>query len=164
MPSMLRVRWSRPPVRWGVVIAICLSGAACRPADPALQIAVDERLARDPVTAPLNIDISVTRGVIHLAGEVTSRNQQRHIVELARSVDGVKDVVDEMHLSDAAIVAAVKRALSDDPLVGKIPIDVTSSRGTVSLMSDQTDKEQRARAREISAKVDGVKQVEDLMR
>lgn len=161
---MLRVRSARTPVSGVVVMSICVSTAACRPADPALQIAVDERLSRDQETAPLSIDISVTRGVIHLAGEVTSRDQQRRTVELARSVEGVKDVVDEMHLSDATIVAAVKRALSDDPLVGKIPIEVTSSRGTVRLVSDQTDKDQRARAREISAKVDGVKQVEDLMR
>lgn len=145
-----------------MVIGMC--AAACRPADPALQIAVDERLSGDPATAPLSIDISVLRGVIHLAGEVTSRDEQRRIVELARSVDGVRDVVDEMHLSDAVIVAAVKRALADDSLVGTVPIEVASSRGMVSLMSDQTDKDQRARARQIAATVDGVKQVEDLMR
>ena len=159
--------WGRPARRRGARVAAMLIGAcaaSCRPADPALQIAVDKRLSDEPATAPLSIDISVTRGVIHLAGEVSSRDEQRRIVQLARSVDGVRNVVDEMHLSDAAIVAAVKRALADDPLVGKVPIDVTSSGGTVSLMSDQTDKDQRARAREVSAKVDGVKQVDDLMR
>ena len=62
------------------------------------------------------------------------------------------------------IAAAVRRALAADPLVGRVPIDVASSHGNVSLTSEQTDKEQRARATEIAAKVDGVARVDDLMR
>ncbi len=143
-------------------LGVCAVG--CRPADPALQIAVDERLSRERDTALLSLDIGVNRGVIHLAGEVSSREQRRRIVELARSVDGVKDVVDEMHLSDEVIAAAVRRALAADPLVGRVPIDVASSRGIVSLMSEQTDKDQRARASEIAATIDGVARVDDLMR
>jgi osmotically-inducible protein OsmY len=69
-----------------------------------------------------------------------------------------------MHPSDAAIVAAVRSALSADALVGSVPIEVDANRGNVRLMSDQTDKDQRARAIELSTKVDGVKHVEDRMR
>ena len=138
--------------------------AACGRTDPAVQIAVDQRLSADAETAPLSLDISITRGVVRLAGEVASREQSRHAVELARSVDGVKDVVDDMHLSDETIVAAVKRALAADPLVGRVPIEVDANGGHIRLMSDQTDKDQRARAMELAAKVDGVRQVEDRMR
>ena len=80
------------------------------------------------------------------------------------SVRGVKNVIDEMRLSDAAIVAAVKRALAADPLVGKIPIDVDSSAGNIRLRSDQTGKDDRTRAVEVASKIDGVTHVEDLMR
>ena len=161
---MLSLRAARSP---GVRVAVMWLGvcaAACRPSDPALQIAVDERLSHDRETGWLSLDIAVNRGVIHLAGEVSSRDQRRRIVELARSVDGVKDVVDAMHLSDEVIAAAVRRALAADPLVGHVPIDVAARRGIVSLMSEQTDKDQRVRAREIAAKVDGVARVDDLMR
>ena len=148
-----------------VVVLLCvIIPAACGRTDPAIQVDVDARLSADPATAPLSLDISINRGVVRLAGEVNSREQRRRAVELARSVDGVKDVVDEMHPSDAAIVAAVKSALSADPLVGSVPIEVDATRGNVRLMSDQTDKEQRARAMELSTKVDGVKHVEDRMR
>ena len=138
--------------------------ASCGRSDPAIQGAVDSQLSVDATTATLSLDISVTRGVVHLAGVVASRDQQRRAVELTRSVRGVKDVVDEMHLSDAAVAAAVKQALLADPVVGKVPIDVDSTNGYTRLMSDQTNKEERARAVELAKKIDGVTQVEDRMR
>jgi osmotically-inducible protein OsmY len=76
----------------------------------------------------------------------------------------VEHVIDEMRLSDAAVVAAVKRALAADPMVGKIPIDVDSSAGNIRLKSDQTGKDDRTRAVEVASKIDGVANVEDLMR
>jgi hyperosmotically inducible protein len=150
-------------IRCGAIV-LCLLTAACGPTDPAIQTAVDAQLAVDTVTAPLSVDISVNRGVVRLSGEVESRDQQRRAVELARSVRGVKNVIDEMHLGDAAIVAAVKRALAADPLVGKIPIDVDASAGNIRLRSDQTGKDDRTRAVEVASKIDGVTHVEDLMR
>jgi osmotically-inducible protein OsmY len=137
---------------------------ACAHTDPSIQVAVDSQLTVDATTAPLNIDVSVSRGVVHLSGEVTSREQSKRAVELTRSVRGVKDVVDEMHLSDAVIAATVKRMLAEDPLVGKIPIDVVSTNGHTVLSSAQTSKEDRTRAIEIATKVDGVTHVEDGMR
>lgn len=148
-----------------VVVLLCvIIHAACGRTDPAVQTAVDERISADAGTAALSLDISINRGVVRLAGEVTTAEQRRRAVALARSVDGVKDVVDGMHLSDATIVAAVKSALAADPLVGKVPIEVDANRGNIRLMSDQTDKEQRARAMELAANVDGVTHVEDRMR
>jgi osmotically-inducible protein OsmY len=73
-------------------------------------------------------------------------------------------VVDDMYLSDETIVAAVRTTLAADPLLSGVPIEVDSSGGHIRLMSDQTDKDQRARAMDLSAKVDGVKHVEDRMR
>ena len=148
-----------------VVLLLCVGvHAACGRTDPAVQIAVDQRLSADAETAPLSLDISINRGTVRLAGEVSSREQSRRAVELARSVAGVKDVLNDMHLSDATIVAAVRRALAADPLVGKVPIEIDANRGNIRLMSDQTDKAQRARAMELSAQVDGVTHVEDRMR
>lgn len=145
-------------------VVVCIAAAACGESDPAIQTAVDAQLSVDSVTAPLSVDISVTRGVVRLTGEVASRDQQRRAVELTRSVRGVRNVIDEMRLSDVAVVAAVKQALAADSLVGRIPIEVDSSGGNIRLMSDQTGPDDRARAREVASKVDGVKHVEDRMR
>src|SRR4029079_4960008 len=119
---------------------------ACGRTDPSLQIAVDQALSGDPATAALNIDIFANKGVVHLAGEVESREQERRAVAVARSVGAARDVVDELRLTDAAIVDAVKRALAADPLVGRIPIEVDSSRGNIRLSSAQTGPDDRKQA------------------
>ena len=150
-----------------VLVSVLIAGAlltACTQTDPSIQVAVDAQLAVDATTAPLSIDISVSRGVVHLTGEATSRDQRDRAVELARSVRGVKDVVDDMHLSDDVITATVKQMLAADPMVGKIPIEVVTRNGRTSLSSAQTSKEDRIRAVDIAKKVDGVTHVEDLMR
>jgi osmotically-inducible protein OsmY len=149
------------------VAVVLLSGAliaACAETDPAIQAAVDAQLSVDGATTALSLDISVTRGVVHLVGAVASREQQRRAVELTRSVRGVKDVVDNMNLSDASVVAAVKQALAADPIVGRIPIEIDSTNGYTRLTSDQTSKDERTRAVEIARQIDGVTQVEDRMR
>ena len=155
MPSMLRA---------ATILLFTALLAACTRTDPAIQAAVDSQLSVDSATAALSLDISVNRGVVHLAGVVESRDQQWRAVELTRTVGGVKDVVDDMHLSDAAVAAAVKQALQADPIIGKVPIDVDSTNGYTRLMSDQTTKDDRTRALELAKKVDGVTQVEDRMR
>ena len=165
MPSMCRVRSSsRALARLFIVLIAGALFTACTETDPSIQVAVDAQLAVDGTTAPLSIDVSVSRGVVHLAGEATSREQRNRAVELARSVRGVKDVVDDMHLSDAVITATVKRMLAADPMIGKIPIEVVTTNGRTLLSSAQTSKEDRTRAIEIAEKVDGVTHVEDGMR
>jgi osmotically-inducible protein OsmY len=147
-----------------VLFAVFITTAACGSTDPALLITIDLRLAADPMTAMLGLDVSVTRGIVRLEGEVNSPAQRRRVIELARTVPGVKNVIDAMYPGDEAIATTVRHALASDPLVGRIPITVTARHGTVQLISDQTGKEDRMRAVEIAAHVEGVKKVEDLMR
>lgn len=145
-------------VLYGVLVA------ACGHTDPAIQMDIDARLSADRVTAPLGLDIAVTRGRVRLEGEVNSQEQRSRAVNLARGVPGVKEVVDAMHFSDATVIAAVTEALAADPLVGRIPFTVRARAGTVQLISDQTGKDDRVRAVEVASRVNGVEHVEDLMR
>ena len=147
-----------------VIVLCAVVATACSRTDPAIQVAVDKALSANADTAPLSIDISVSGGVVRLAGAVASRDQEHRAVAVAQSVRGVKNVIDEMYLNDAGIVNAVKQALAADPLVARIPIEVDSTRGYVRLMSDQTGPDDRKRAVAIASKVDGVSQVEDRMR
>ena len=153
-------------MRMRILSAVPLCGLlvmACGHTDPAMQIDVDARLSADPVTAPLGLDIAVSRGIVRLEGEVSSPEQRRRAMDVAR-VPGAREVVDAMYVSDTSVVAAVRQALAADSLVGKIPFTVNARRGRVQLISDQTGPEDRARAVEIASHVDGVTHVEDLMR
>jgi osmotically-inducible protein OsmY len=150
-------------LRHAVLISVLVAGA-CSRTDPSLQIEVDQALSAQSETNALSVDISVNRRIVRLSGEVASRDQEQHAVAAARSVPGVRDVVDGLRLSDATIVAAVKQALAADPLVGRIPIEVDASNGNVRLISDQTGPDDRKQAVAIASKIDGVRQVEDRMR
>ena len=75
-----------------------------------------------------------------------------------------RSVIDDMYLSDTAIVDAVRKTLASDEILANVPIQVDSAGGNVSLTSDQTTREHRKRAVAIASKVDGVKHVEDRMR
>jgi len=147
------------------VVPLCgVLVVACGHTDPATQIDIDARLAADPITAPLGLDIAVSRGIVRLEGEVDSPEQRHRAVDVARGTPGAKDVVDAMYVSDTFVAAAVTQALAADPLVGRIPFTVNASRGRVQLISDQTGPDDRSRAVAVASGVDGVTHVEDLMR
>ena len=148
----------------GALLVCCALGAACGHTDPAVQIEIDVRLSADRITAPLGLDIAVSRGHVRLAGEIQSQEQRQRALDVARSVPGVKEVADAMHFSDAAVSAAVRHALASDPLVGRIPFTVTAHEGAVQLISDQTGPDDRVRAVEVASRVTGVQRVDDLMR
>ena len=147
-----------------VLVCVTVLIAACSRTDSELQAAVDAELAIDAETGTLPLEVSVADGVVGLAGAVRTVAQQRRAVAIARAVDGVVTVRDDMHLENSVLVDAVKAALAADPLVGRVPITVTARQGTVELISDQTSEPDRVRAVEVASTVDGVKRVEDLMR
>jgi hyperosmotically inducible protein len=157
---------SRPPrlAAWIVVAALAAFAAACGRLDSEVRSDVEARLARDPETSSLHVAIAVRRGVVHLSGETRTRREQARAVELARGVEGVSDVENNMWLNDAVVVEAVKQALASDEMVGAIPIDVEARRGVVRLTSDATNRDERQRAVAIAKQVDGVTQVDDFMK
>ena len=145
-------------------IFLIIASAACGRTDPALLAAVSAQLAADPTIAPLRIDVSVARGVVHLRGDTNSRVEQERAIEIARAVRGVRDVVNEMHISDERITENVKKALGTDQMLTGVPIDVDATDGHVRLHSSQTNRDQRERAVQVTKAVEGVTSVEDRMR
>jgi hyperosmotically inducible protein len=146
----------------GVAIAVLAFG--CGRTDPALLSAVSAQLAVDPTIATLRLDVSVARGVVHLRGDTNSRAEQERAIEIARAVRGVREVVNEMHISDERIAENVRKALTADQVLVDVPIDVDSADGHVRLHSSQTNSDQRQRAVQLAKAVEGVTSVEDRMR
>jgi hyperosmotically inducible protein len=146
-----------------LLIVACVT-LACARSDSELRAAVETQIAIDPVTAPARIAVAATNGVVRLSGETSTREEERKAVELARSVRGVKDVVNELRLSNDAVQEAVRQALAADPMVGHIGIDVAAGGGVVHLRSDETNKEERQRAVAVASAVDGVTLVHDFMK
>ncbi len=137
---------------------------ACGRSDSEVQGAIQSQLAKDPVTAPLKLSVDVAKGVVTLAGETKTGAEQARATEIARSTEGVSDVVNAMRINDGTLADAVRKALAADPVLAGVPIEVDSRNGYVRLISNDTNRDQRERAFAVASKVDGVKEVEDRMK
>jgi osmotically-inducible protein OsmY len=138
--------------------------AACAVSDEDIHREIQTRLATLPMTEGRPPVIDVQQGVVRLSGKAATRDVQEQAMRQARSVKGVKVVVNDMWSSNTALIEKVKAALAVDPLVGAIPIQVDARVDTVYLMSDRTNEGHRKRAIQVAMAVEGVNRVEDLMK
>ena len=81
------------------------------PSDDALTQSVQTKIKADPQRATAPISVSTTNGVVALTGEVISAANKSHAEELAKSVEGVKSVTNNITVKVPAPVIA-----QDDPL------------------------------------------------
>lgn len=152
-------------LRLALVCAVTVLSMACTVSDDEIRREVQARLAKIPDVANPAPTVDVRDGIVRLSGRTTaSHDVQVEAMRLARSVEGVKVVANEMWVGNAVITDKVKAALAMDPLVGAIPIEVEARGDTVYLKSDQTNEGQRTRAIQIASSVEGVSRVEDLMK
>ena len=148
------------------LIVACLSAVlcfACVLSESEIQRDVRERLDADPALAKVELSIEVKNRVVYLSGRTFTQEQQRRAVAAARG-RGIKLVVNHMSLINSALIDKVKQALAADERIGNIPIDVDAEGTIVRLKSDKTNSDDRARAVQVASSVDGVTQVEDLMK
>ena len=82
------------------------------PSDDALTQSVQTKIKADPQLATAPISVSTTSGVVSLTGEVISAANKSHAEELAKSVEGVKSVTNNITVKPPAPVVIAQ----DDPL------------------------------------------------
>jgi len=68
--------------------------------DSAIQAAVKAKLTADRFSNLVNIDTNVTNGVVTLAGEVPNAKVKAEAESEARSVDGVKRVINNLQVKN----------------------------------------------------------------
>jgi len=148
--------------------ALCIATVltmACTVSDDEIRRQVQAQLAGNPPVTNPTPTVQVQDGIVRLSGRTTaSHDVQIEVMQQTRTIKGVKVVVNEMWMGNAALAEKVKAALAQDPLVGGIPIEVDARGDTIYLKSDQTNEGQRTRAIQIAAAIEGVSRVEDLMK
>ena len=88
--------------RLGLALVLALMLAGCARAvpahadDPTLATHVKIALLNDPVLAGLRIQASAAAGVVTLSGTARSPEQAARAVEVARRVQGVRDVISQI--------------------------------------------------------------------
>lgn len=67
--------------------------------DASITAAVKMKMADDELVKARNIDVDTDEGVVTLNGTVNSKAEEQKAIDLARSVDGVKNVISNLQVS-----------------------------------------------------------------
>lgn len=168
-----------------IAIAVLAMGtmAACAPTrttksageqidDSSLTAKVKTALARDSATSVYRVDVETFRGDVQLNGFVDSAETKAQAGRIAKGVEGVKSVSNNLKVGegdrsagtvvdDSVITAKVKTALASDPVVAAHQVNVETHGGVVQLAGFVDNSDQKQKASEVTRRIAGVKQVDN---
>jgi hyperosmotically inducible protein len=133
---------------------------------------VKSALIANPVTEGGEINVDVNRGVVQLNGYVDSADERARAEKLARDVDGVQTVKNNLQvkegsstagevIDDSILTAKVKAALIGNEDTKAHQINVETKNGVVQLGGFVDDAEAKAAASSVAMSVKGVKNVKN---
>jgi osmotically-inducible protein OsmY len=139
--------------------------------DEQIQKDVLAELKYEPRVAPNEIGVAVKDGVVALTGWVDSYTKRWAAEEAAHRVRGVKAVVNEIEVrlptsaerTDVDIAASAIRALEWDAMINVDKLDVTVSKGWVTLKGDVEWQYQKQDAERVVRRLAGVRGVSNLI-
>lgn len=137
--------------------------------DEEIQTDVLSELKWDPQVRPSEIGVSVKDGVVVLTGWVDSYLKKWAAEEATHRVRGAKAVVNDIEVklanehTDADIAEAVLRALQWDALVPTNKLEVTVSKGWVTLKGEVEWQFQKQDAERVVSRIEGVRGVTNLI-
>lgn len=136
-----------------------------------IQADILSELEWDARVLPHEIGVVVKDGVVTLTGWVDSYTKKWAAEEAAHRVRGVKAVANDIEVrlstaeerNDADIAAAAVRALEWDALISVDRLDVTVSKGWITLKGEVEWQYQRQDAERVLRRLSGVKGVSNLL-
>ena len=163
-----------------LTVLACMTLTACASTDETVTADVKSRLAKDDAVPATAITVETHQGVVTLTGNVDSPEQKARAIEVARTTEGVHDVVDRIAAArgdgtgdapdvdrtmgeaadDAAITRHVKASLLDDEMVRGLKIDVDTREGVVYLTGTVGSEAEKDRAVELARQAAGGRQVQ----
>lgn len=131
---------------------------------------VKAALIKDEDTKARQINVETYRGVVQLNGFVDSDREKREASRVAKNVDGVRRVENNLEIrsgdrsagtvvDDGVITAKVKTALIGDPRTKAFQIEVKTNSGEVQLAGFVDDARAKSAAAELARSVSGVRDV-----
>jgi osmotically-inducible protein OsmY len=139
--------------------------------DPQIQSDVMAQLKWEPRLSPNEVGVIVRDGVVTLTGWVDSYTKRWAAEDAAHRVRGVKAVANDIEVrlganderTDMDIAQAAVRALEWDAFVPVEKLDVTVSKGWVTLKGDVEWQYQKNDAERVVRRLQGVKGVSNLI-
>lgn len=133
-------------------------------------VKIQTALYRDLRFRGRRLTVDTVEGVVTLRGKVDSDEARADAAEVARRVEGVKSVRNELQVvpaaeraevdaRDAEILRVLKEKLKQDPELKDELIEARVDAGVVTLLGEIGNKDSSARASELAQAVPGVRSV-----
>lgn len=140
--------------------------------DAALLTNVKSALVANKVTDAGEINVDVNRGTVKLAGFVDSEKEKTAAGDVARKVNGVQTVQNDItvhtkgestgeYIDDSVLTAKVKTALIESPETKAHQINVETDHGVVQLSGFVDNAAAKTAATSVAKSVTGVKSVKN---
>ena len=139
--------------------------------DAALLTSVKSALAAESAETAADVNVDVNRGEVKLSGFVDNANDRSRAAEVARGVDGVKSVQNDIAIGsdssagevidDSVLTAKVKTALIASPDTKAHQINVETKEGIVQLSGFVDSNAAKTAATTVAKSVTGVKDVKN---
>jgi hyperosmotically inducible protein len=118
------------------------------------------------------INVDTKNGVVTLRGKVGSADEKKAAEEIAKTVDGVASVKNNLQVvapaekkavdaKDEDLTKSVKERLKKEPRLKGSDVEVRADKGVVTLTGEVKDLGARARASELAREVRGVRAVKN---
>ncbi len=139
--------------------------------DAALLTSVKSALAAESAETAADVNVDVNRGDVKLSGFVDNAADRSRAVEVARGVEGVKSVQNDIAIGgsssagevidDSVLTAKVKTALIASPETKAHQINVETRDGVVQLSGFVDNASSKSAATSVARSVTGVKDVKN---
>ncbi|MFT3906367.1 MAG: BON domain-containing protein [Steroidobacteraceae bacterium] len=140
--------------------------------DSVVTAKVKAALIKDPATKARQIDVETHEGTVQLNGFVDSSDAKMAAASVARGIEGVKSVDNNLEVragdrsagnvvDDTVITTKVKTALIEDSRTKAYQIEVKTYKGVVSLGGFVDSSDARKTAANLAAAVQGVTRVDN---
>jgi hyperosmotically inducible protein len=88
--------------KFAALIGAAALTVACAQTDAGVTTNIKSKMAADDAVKAYQIDVDTSNGVVTLSGDVDSSLAKERAVQIARATDGVRDVVDNITVTDTA--------------------------------------------------------------
>ncbi len=142
--------------------------------DSVVTTRVKSALLADDYVKSMDVKVATRKGEVMLSGFADAQSQIDRSILVAKGVEGVKSVINQLSLKegkqtvgnkidDSVITAGVKAALLQDPIMKSMEISVKTRIGEVQLSGFVDNTIQSTHAIEVAKSVEGVTTVVDNM-
>jgi len=129
--------------RCAAVLAAAIMTVACAQTDAGITTNVKTKLAADDTVKAYRVDVDTRNGVVTLSGDVQSAAAKEQAIQIARQTDGVRDVIDQLHVGESAATA------------GTYDLENRAERGAAEVKEESREAYDKAKAegREVKAEI-----------